>query len=150
MAYYIWKNNEDQFDLSTLKKLKDFNKFTLKKNAYIYSIYSKDILEEKDNVIKEITYENIYSIESDDLQFVSNYLIDSKKLEKIAKKIFNLKSNKEKSSFLYTKVDIKNENFNKNGYFSDFGDLNFFIRNILKISKKESLEILRQSIPEKN
>ena len=42
------KNNEDQFDLSALKKLKDFNKYTLKQNEDIYSIYSKDILEEKD------------------------------------------------------------------------------------------------------
>ena len=55
------KNNEDQFDLSTLKKLKDFNKYTLKQNEDIYSIYSKDILEEKDDVIKQLTYENIYS-----------------------------------------------------------------------------------------
>jgi len=29
-------------------------------------------------------------------------------------------------------------------------DLNFLIRNILKISNGESLEIIRQSIPEKN
>ena len=56
------KNNEDQFDLSALKKLKDFNKYTLKQNEDIYAIYSKDILEEKDDVIKQLTYENIYSI----------------------------------------------------------------------------------------
>ena len=48
------KNNEDQFDLSSLKKLKDFNKYTLKQNEDIYSIYSKDILEEKDGVIKQL------------------------------------------------------------------------------------------------
>jgi len=29
-------------------------------------------------------------------------------------------------------------------------DLNFLIRNILKISNEESIEIIRQSIPEKN
>jgi len=29
-------------------------------------------------------------------------------------------------------------------------DLNFLIRNILKISNEESLEIIRQTIPEKN
>ena len=51
------KNTEDQFNLSALKKLKDFNKYTLKKNEDIYSIYSKNILEEKDNVIKQFTYE---------------------------------------------------------------------------------------------
>jgi len=45
------KNNEDQFDLSSLKKLKDFIKYTLEQNDDIYSIYSIDILEEKDDVI---------------------------------------------------------------------------------------------------
>ncbi len=144
------KNNEGQFDLSTLKKLKDFNKYTLKKNEDIYSIYSKDILEEKDDVIKQLTYENIYSIESENLQIISNYLIDGKKLEKISKKFFNFKSNKDKSAFLYSKVDIKNGNSKKIEYFSDLQDLNFLIRNVLKISNEESLEIIRQTIPEKN
>ena len=62
------KNNEDQFDLSALKKLKDFNKYTLIQNEDSYSIYSKDILEEKDDVIKQLSFENIYSIESGGLQ----------------------------------------------------------------------------------
>jgi len=66
------KNNENQFDLSALKKLKDFNKYTLKQNEDIYSIYSKDILEEKDDVIKQLSFENIYSIESEVLQIISN------------------------------------------------------------------------------
>ncbi len=144
------KNNEDQFDLSAFKKLKDFNKYTLKQNEDIYSIYSKDILEEKDDVIKQLTYENIYSIESGGLQIISNHLIDSKKLEKISKKFFNLKSNKDKSSVLYSKVDIKNGNSNKIKYFSNLQDLNFLMRNILKISNEESLEIISQSIPEQN
>ncbi len=144
------KNTEDQFDLNTLKKLKDFNKYTLKQKEDFYSIYSKDILEEKDDEIKQLTFENIYSIESGGLQFISNYLIDSKKLETISQKFFNLKSIKDKSAFLYAKVDIKDENFNKIEYLSDLEDLNFLIRNILKISNEESLEIISQSIPEKN
>jgi len=144
------KNTEDQFDLSTLKKLKDFNKYTLKQNEDIYSIYSKDILEEKDDMIKQLTYENIYSIESGGLQIISNHLINGKKLETISKKFLNLKSNKDKSTFLYAKVDTKNENSNKIEYLSDFEDLNFLIRNILKVSNEESLEIISQSIPEKN
>jgi len=144
------KNNENQFDLSALKKLKDFNKYTLKQNEDIYSIYSKDILEEKDDVITQFTYENIYSIESENLQIISNHLIDAKKLETISKKFFNLKNNKDKSSFLYAKVDIKDKNSNKIEYFNDLEDLNFLIRNILKLSNEESIEIIRQSIPEKN
>jgi len=137
------KNNEDQFDLSALKKLKDFNKYTLKRNEDIYSIYSKDILEEKNDAIKQLTFEKIYSIESGGLQFISNFLIDSKKLETISKKFFNLKSYKDKSTFLYTKVDIKDENSNKIKYLPEttkqFGglvliiliiSLSFFVLNI--------------------
>ena len=144
------KSTEDQFDLSTMKKLKDFNKYTLKQNEDIYSIYSKDILEEKDDVIKQLTYENIYSIESGGLHIISNHLINGKKLETISKKFFNLKKNKNKSAFLYAKVDIKDRNSNKIDYFSDLEDLNFLIRNILKISNEESIEIISQSIPETN
>jgi len=144
------KNTENQFDLSALKQLKDFNKYTLKKNEDIYSIYSKDILEEKNDAIKQLTFENIYSVESGGLQFISNYLIDGKKLEKISKKFFHLKSNKDKSTFLFAKVDIKDENFNNIAYLPDLKDLNFLIRNILKISNEEYLEIISQSIPEKN
>jgi len=133
------KNTENQFDLSALKKLKDFNKYTLKQNEDIYSIYSKDILEEKNDAIKQLTFENIYSIESGGLQFISNFLIDSKKLETISKKFFNLKSYKDKYTFLYSKVDIKDENSNKIKNFTDLQDLNFFMKNILKISYEESV-----------
>ncbi len=144
------KNTRDQFNLSALKKLKDYNKYTLNKNEDIYSIYSKDILEEKDDVIKHLTYENIYSTETGGLQIISNHLIDSKRLETISKKFFNLKSNKDKSTYLYAKVYIKDNNSNGLEYFSDLEDLNFLIKNILKISNQESLEIISQSIPEKN
>ena len=144
------KNTEDEFNISAFKKLKDFNKYTLKQNEDIYSIYSKDILEEKDDVIKKLSFENIYSIESEGLQIISNNLIDGKEFEKISKKFFNLKSNKDKSAFLYSKVDNKDGNSNKIEYFSNLQDLNFLIKNILKISNEESLEIISQSIPEKN
>ena len=144
------KNNEDKFDFSALKKLKDFNKYTLKQNEDIYSIYSKDILEEKDDVIKQLSFENIYSIESEGLQIISNNLIDGKEFEKISEKFLKLKSNKDKSAFLYSKVDIKDGNSNKIENFSNLQDLNFLIKNILKISNEESLEIITQSIPEKN
>ncbi len=144
------KNTENQFDLSALKKLKDFNKYTLKQNEDIYSIYSKDILEEKNDAIKQLTFENIYSIESGGLQFISNFLIDRKKLETISNKYFNLKSYKDKSAFLFAKVDIIDENSNKIKYLPDLEDLNFLITNILKISNEEYLEIISQSIPEKN
>ena len=81
---------------------------------------------------------------------IRDSLIDGKKLDRISKNFFNLKSNKDKSTFLYSKVDIKNGNSNRIEYFSNLQDLNFLIRNILKISNDEYLEIISQSIPEKN
>ena len=84
------------------------------------------------------------------MQFISNYLIDGKKLETISKKFFHLKSNKDKSAFLYAKLDIKDANSNKIKKFTNLEHLNFLIKNILKISNEESIEIIRQSIPEKN
>ena len=144
------QNKEDPFNLSTLKKIKDFNKYTLKQNEDIFSIYSKDILQEKDDEIKQLTYKNIYSVESRGLQIISNHLINKNKLETVSRQFFNLKSNKEKHAFLYAKVNIKDSNSNKIKYFTDLEDLNFLIKNILKISNEESLEIIRQSIPEKN
>ena len=84
------------------------------------------------------------------MQFISNFLIDSKKLETISKKFFNLKSYKDKSNFLFAKVDIKDANSKKIKYLPDSEDLDFLIRNILKISNEEYLEIISQSIPEKN
>ena len=114
------------------------------------SVAHPDYIEEIENEDKLRTFENIYSIESGGLQFISNFLINSKKLETISKKFFNLKSYKNKSTFLYTKVDIKDENSNKIRYLSNLEDLNFLIRNIFKISNEEYLEIISQSLPEKN
>ena len=77
----------------------------MKQNEDIYSIYSKDILQAKDNVIKKITYENIYSVESRGLLIISNHLLNGQKLETVSKKFFNLKNAKDKSAFLYAKVN---------------------------------------------
>ena len=144
------KNTENQLDLNNIKKLKDFNKYSLRQNNNIYSIYSKDILEEKDNIVKQLTYENIYLVESGSLQTISNYLIEGKKLEIITNKFLNLQNKKDKTSFLYAKVNIKDDNSNNIEYLSDLEDLNFLIGNLLTISNEDYLEIIRQSIPEKN
>ena len=144
------KNTENQLDLNNIKKLKDFNKYSLRQNNNIYSIYSKDILEEKDNIVKQLTYENIYLVESGSLQTISNYLIEGKKLEIITNKFLNLQNKKDKTSFLYAKVNIKDDNSNNIEYLSDLEDLNFLIGNLLTISNEDSIEIIRQSIPEEN
>ena len=47
-------------------------------------------------------------------------------------------------------IEAVDENSNKIKYLPDLEDLNFLIRNILKISNEEYLEIISQSIPEKN
>ena len=144
------KDTQIPLDLNSIKKLKDFNKYTLKKNENIYSIYSRNILEEKNDVIKQLTYEDIYSVESEGLFIISNNLIDGKKQDLISKKFLNLKTNKDKSAFIYAKVNIKDKNSKKIDNFSYLEDLNLLLRKIIKISNEEFLEIVKQSIPEKN
>ncbi len=144
------KNTKEELDLSTINKLKDYNQYTLRQNENIYSIYSKDILEEKNDAIKHLDYEDIYSVESPDLFILSNNLIDGKKLDYISSKFLDQKINKDQSAILYTKVDIKNNHFNKFEYLSYLKDINFLLRNIIKISNEEVLEIAHQTIPEKN
>ena len=63
----------------------------------------------------------------------SKEITGPEKLETISKKFFNLKSNKDKSTFLFAKVDIKNENANTIKNFTDLQDLNFLIKNVLKV-----------------
>ena len=93
--------------------------------------------------MKQLTYENIFWIEFGSLQIISNDSIDDKKLETISKEFFNLQINKDKSAFLSARVDIKEANSNKIEYFSDLINFNYLIRNILKISNEEFLEIIR-------
>ena len=52
-------------------------------------------------------HDDIYSLETSDLLILSNHFIDSKKLDLISKEFSNQKSNKDKSAFIYTKVDVK-------------------------------------------
>jgi len=58
--------------------------------------------------------------------------------------------NFDSNSKIFKITEIIKKTVSSKVYFSNLEDLNFLIRNILKISNEESLEIISQSIPEKN
>tara|TARA_B100001029_G_scaffold178957_1_gene186887 strand:- start:582 stop:2048 length:1467 start_codon:yes stop_codon:yes gene_type:complete len=143
-------NNQNKLNLNNIEQLKNFNKYTLEKNDHIYSIYSKDILEEKEDVIKKFTYEDIYTIDSNRLFIVSNNLIEVKDLDLVSKKFFNLKNNSSENDFLYKIIDIKGTNSYNTKFILDLEELNFLFRNIINIPNENIIEIVKQSIPEKH
>ena len=80
---------------------------------------------------------------------MSNHLINSEDVNFISDKFNELKKNINKNSFLFKKIDVKGINFYKNKYFSDNNDLNFFLKNLINITNEEFIEVVKQSIPEK-
>jgi len=142
-------NNPNKINLDEAKKLHDYNKYRLEKDKNIFTIYSKDILEEQENVIKQFTYQDIYSVESAGLLIISNYLIDDENLDLVIEKFFDLNNDNNPQDFLYTKINIKDSNLIKNEYLFYLDELNFLFKNMINIINEEFIEIIKQSIPEK-
>ena len=143
-------NDQNNLDINNMEKLKDFKKYSLEKNDNIYSIYSKNILGEEEDIIKKITFKDIYSFESKELFVISNQLISGGNIDLIAKKFSDLKNNNDTHDFLFKRIDMKNSYSNKNEHFSNLDDLNFLIKNTINLSYKEFIEVIKQSIPEKS
>ena len=145
---WMFAFQKDNLIINDLQKIKNLNKYSLEKNDNIFSIYSKDILEEKNDIVKKTHYGDIYSIDSEDLFLVSNNLISSEDVNFISDK-FNELNNINKNSFLFKKIDVIGINFYKNKYFSDNNDLNFLLKNLINVTNEEFIEVVKQSIPEK-
>ena len=136
--------------ISDIKQLKDFNKYSLEKNDYIYSVYTKDILEEEEDIIKQFTYEDLFTIESEKLFIISNNLIKNENLNSISEKFLELNNSKVNNDFIYKKLNIKGLDSKKTQYLSSLKNLNFMLHNIINFSTSEFREISKQSIPERN
>ena len=135
--------------INNIKKLEDFQKYIIKKNDYMYSIYSKNILKEKEDIIKKISYEDIFTIESDDLFIISNHLITDKNIDLIKKKFLKL-NNIDSNTIFYKEIDLKYSDLNKNKYLSYLDNLNFIFENKMNFSTSNYKELSKQSIPEIN
>ncbi len=143
-------NHPNNSIISDIKQLKDFNKYSLEKNNYIYSVYTKDILEEEEEIIKQSTFKDLFTIESDKLFMISNNLIKDGKINLISEKFFDLNNKKAANDFIYKTFDIKGLDSKDTQYLSALRNLNFMFNNIINFSTSEFKEIAKQSIPERN
>ncbi len=143
-------NHQKSLFIDDIKQLKDFNKYSLEKNEYIYSVYTKDILEEEEEIIKQFTYKDLFTIESDKLFIISNNLIKDGNINSISEKFFEINNKKDANDFIYNKLDIKGLDSTNNENLSSLKNLNFMFNNIINFSTSEFKEISKQSIPERN
>ncbi len=146
-----WVMIFDKSDLSLedIKLLTDFNRNKLKNNNTIYTLYSKNILKKEEDIIKEFNYKKIFSVESDNLTFISNSLINDKEIILITKKFFNSRGNSHANYFLNKEINLKNLYFIQPKNISFLANYKYFFKNVIDLSITEFKAIIKQSIPEK-
>ncbi len=140
----------DKNDLSIekIKLLKNFNKNSLENNNNIYTIYSKDILEKEENIIKKFYYKKIFSIQSDNLNFISNSLVSEADIDLISKEFFHLKGDSHLKYFLNKKINLKNPYSIQPENISYLENINYFFKNVINVSIVKFKAIIKESIPE--
>ena len=141
------KNNNDKFSIENAKLLEDFNQYSLENDDIIYKIYSKNILKKEGNIVKQSNYKNIFSVESDELTFISNKLMDDEDIDLISKEFFDLKGKSYPKYFLNKKINFKNHYPIQYQNFSYLENFNYFFKNVINLSLIEFKAIIKQSIP---
>ena len=114
----------------------------------IYTIYSKDILKKEENKIKQSNYKKIFLIETENLNFISNSLVNEADIDLISNEFFNLRGNSQTKYFLNKKLNLRNPYFIQTRNFSYLENINYFFKNIINLSITEFKAIIKQSIPE--
>ena len=145
--WVIVYENDAKHKIDNIEKFKDYKKYSMKKNGYIFSLYSKDILKEEENVIKKVSYNDIFLIQSDELFLISNNLINDKKIDIIKKKFLKFKDSGA-NTFFYKEIDLKDLDSYKNKFFTYFDNLNLIFKNKINLANSEFKAISKQSIPE--
>ena len=103
----------------------------------------------EENTIKKISYEDIFSVETDNLIALSNNLSMLNEIDQLSKEFFELNSNTDSRDFLYQRIYMKDSDSNIVEYFSYLNDLNFLFKNIINFTNEKSIEVIKQSFPEK-
>ena len=134
--------------VENIKLLNDFNKNNLKNNNKIYTLYTKNILKKEEDIVKESNYKKIFSVQSDNLTFISNSLINEKDIDLISQKFFTSKGNSLANYFLNKEVNLKNLNFIQPNNISYLKNFKYFFKNVINLSIVEFKAIIKQSIPE--
>jgi hypothetical protein len=141
-------HDKNNFSLESIKLLEDFNKNSLENNNTIYTIYSKDILKKEENIIKQSTYKKIFSVQTDNLNFISNTLVNEADIDLISNEFFSLREDNHAKYFLNKKINLKNPYYIQPENFSYLENINYFFKNVINLSIIEFKAIIKQSIPE--
>ncbi len=139
------KNN---FSIERIKLVEDFNKNSLENNNKIYTMYSKDILKKEKNTIKQSNYKKIFLVQTDNLNFISNTLVNEADIDLISNEFFSLRGDSHAKYFLNKKLNLRNPYSFQTKNFSYLEKINYFFKNIINLSIIEFKAIIKQSIPE--
>ena len=141
--------NKKTLDINNLKKIKPLVSDSLAKNTNIYTIYSKNFLNEEDGSIKQVNYRDIFSVKSEKFTALSNNLNKIIDLDSVSKEFFELNNEIDERDFLYQRIYLENSKPNKSQNFYSFNDLNFLLKYIVNFKNEKSIEIKKQLFPEK-
>ncbi len=131
-----------------IKLLEDFNTNSLGNNNNIYTIYSKDELIKEKNIIKQSNYKNIFLVETDNLNFISNTLVNEEDIDLISNGFFSLRGDSHAKYFLNKKLNLRNPYSIQTKNLSYLENINYFFKNIINLSIIEFKATIKQSIPE--
>jgi hypothetical protein len=141
--------DKNYLPIENIKLLEDFNKNSLvNNNNNIYTIYSKDELIKEENIIKQSNYKKIFLVETDNLNFISNTLVNEADIDLISNEFFSLRGDSHAKYFLNKKLNLKNPYSIQTKNFSYLENINYFFKNIINLSIIEFKAIIKQSIPE--
>ncbi len=145
---WILIHDKNKFSLESTKLLEDFSKNSLENNNNIYTIYSKDILKKEENIIKQSTYKKIFLVQTENLNFISNTLVNEADIDLISNEFFSLRGDSQATYFLNKKINLKNPYSIQPKNISYLENINYFFKNVINLSITEFKAIIKQSIPE--
>ncbi len=140
--------DKNYLPIENIKLLEDFNKNSLENNNNIYTKYSKDELIKEENIIKQSNYKKIFLVETENLNFISNTLVNEGDIDLISNEFFSLRGDSHAKYFLNKKLNLRNPYSIQSKNFSYFEKINYFFRNVINVSIIEFKAIIKQSIPE--
>ncbi len=140
--------DKNYLPIENIKLLEDFNKNSLENNNNIYTIYSKDELIKEGNIIKQSNYKKIFLVETENLNFISNTLVNEADIDLISNEFFSLRGDSHAKYFLNKKLNLRNPYSIQTKNFSYLEHINYFFKNIINLSITEFKAVIKQSIPE--
>ncbi len=145
---WILIHDKNKFSIESIKLLEDFNKNSLENNNNIYTIYSKDELKKEENIIKHSNYKKIFLVQTDNLNFISNTLLNESDIDLISNEFFSLRGDSHAKYFLNKKINLKNPYYIQPENVPYLENINYLFKNVVNLSIIEFKAIIKQSIPE--